>query len=189
MQYRETSEKLAQYRGQIAELRKRMRELQSSVEPQAVKDYEFATPDGTVRLAQLFGQREYLFIIHNMGAGCPACTMWADGFNGVLPHLENRAAFVVSTPDEPAKQQRFKASRNWDFRMVSHQGSQFAADMCYRNENGWLPGVSVFKRNGTEILRVSDTRFGPYDDFCSAWHLFDLIPEGANGWQPKFGYE
>jgi hypothetical protein len=53
----------------------------------------------------------------------------------------------------------------------------------------WVPGVSVFKRNGDQILRVFDTRFGPCDDFCSNWHLFDLIREGADGWQPKFRYE
>jgi predicted dithiol-disulfide oxidoreductase (DUF899 family) len=189
MHYGETSEKLAQYREQITELRKQMRELQKTVEPQEVKDYEFAALDGGIRLSQLFGQKEYLFVIHNMGAGCAYCTLWADGFNGILAHLENRAAFVVSTPDDPSKQQQLKAARNWGFRMVSHQGNQFAADMGYRKDNSWVPGVSVFKRNGDRIMRVSDTRFGPCDDFCSIWHLFDLIPEGADGWQPKFRYE
>jgi predicted dithiol-disulfide oxidoreductase (DUF899 family) len=189
MQYQETSGKIAQYREQIAELRKQMRELQKTVEPQVVKDYEFATLDGWVRLSQLLGQKDYLFVIHNMGAGCAYCTLWADGFNGILGHLENRAAFVVSTPDDPAKQQQLKASRKWGFRMVSHKGGQFAADMGYRKEDSWVPGVSVFKRKGDGIVRVSDTRFGPCDDFCSIWHFFDMIPEGADGWQPKFRYE
>jgi hypothetical protein len=35
---------------------------------------------------------------------------------------------------------------------------------------------------------TSDTSFSPGDDFCNVWHLFDLIPEGASGWQPKLGY-
>jgi predicted dithiol-disulfide oxidoreductase (DUF899 family) len=189
MQYQETAEKIAQYREQITELRKHMRDLQQAIKPEAVKDYEFATLDGGLRLSQLFGTKEYLFVIHNMGTGCAYCTMWADGFNGVLKHLESRAAFVVSTPDDPAKQQQFKASRDWRFRMVSHQNSQFAADMGYGRDNRWVPGVSVFRREGDRIVRVSDTRFGPCDDFCSIWHFLDMLPEGPNGWQPKFRYE
>jgi predicted dithiol-disulfide oxidoreductase (DUF899 family) len=185
MQYQETSAKLAQYREQIIELRKQMRELQQAIQPENVKDYEFVTVDGAVRLSQLFGSKEHLFVIHNMGAGCAYCTLWADGFNGILKHIENRAAFVLSTPDDPARQHQLKASREWRFRMVSHQNSQFAADMGYRKDNSWVPGVSVFKRDGDQIVRVSDTRFGPYDDFCSIWHFMDMIPEGANGWQPR----
>jgi predicted dithiol-disulfide oxidoreductase (DUF899 family) len=189
MHYQATTEKLAQYREQITGLRKQMRELQRSIQPEEVKDYEFATLDGGVRLSQLFGRHEYLFVIHNMGAGCSYCTLWADGFNGVLKHLENRAAFVISTPDDPVKQQQLKASRDWKFQMVSHQNSQFAAEMGYRKDDRWTPGVSVFKRDGERILRVSDTGFGPCDDCCSLWHFLDMIPEGPNGWQPKFRYE
>src|ERR1700720_1296302 len=148
---REVSEKLAAYRREIAALRDKMRVLQNEAEPEEVENYRFATTDGPVRLSELFGGKEYLFVIHNMGKGCPACTMWADGFNGVLPHLENRAAFVVSSPDDPATQAEFAAARGWRFRMVSHQGSDFAAAMGYRSEGGWLPGVSVFRNEDGRI--------------------------------------
>jgi predicted dithiol-disulfide oxidoreductase (DUF899 family) len=189
MQYQDTSERLTQYRRQISDLRGKIRELQQSAEPQAVMDYTFATPDGPVRLSQLFGDKASLFVIHNMGAGCPYCTLWADGFNGLLPHIENRAAFVVASPDDPQAQERFKASRDWNFRMVSHRDSTFAADMGYRRDDGWLPGVSVFKKQGGKIVRVADTSFGPGDDFCSTWHFFDLLPEGAAEWRPKYKYQ
>src|SRR6516225_8971518 len=108
MRYQDTSERLTQYRRQISDLRGKIRELQQSAEPQAVTDYTFATPDGPVRLSQLFGDKASLFVIHNMGAGCPYCTLWADGFNGLLPHIENRAAFVVASPDDPQAQEKFK---------------------------------------------------------------------------------
>ena len=188
MLYREVSEKTAAYRRDIAALRKKMQALQTEAEPEEVENYRFATADGPVRLSELFAGKEYLFVIHNMGKSCPACTMWADGFNGVLPHLENRAAFVVSSPDDPATQRAFAASRGWRFRMVSHQGTSFAADMGYRGDKGWQPGVSVFRRDGDKIYRVSDTEFGPGDDFCTVYHLFDLLPEGRGGWHPKFAY-
>src|SRR5262249_204452 len=129
-----------------------------------------------------------LFVIHNMGAGCAYCTLWADGFNGVYEHLRNRAGFVVSSPDAPAQQQAFAASRGWKFPMISYQGNRFGEDMGYRVHGGAQPGVSVFRRKAGKILRVADTGFQPGDDFCSVWHLFDLIPEGAAGWQPKFAY-
>ena len=184
----EVSEKLAAYRREIAVLRDKMRVLQKKAEPEDVEDYRFATTDGPVRLSQLFGDKKYLFVIHNMGKGCPNCTMWADGFNGVLPHLENRAAFVVSSPDDPETQRAFARERGWRFRMVSHQGTSFAADMGYRTEQGWMPGVSVFRRIGNRIYRVSDAPFDEGDDFCTVWHLFDLLPEGAAGWRPQFSY-
>jgi predicted dithiol-disulfide oxidoreductase (DUF899 family) len=189
MQYAEPAAKLAQYRQQIAELRNRMRELQRSVEPEKVADYEFSTAEGKVRLSELFGEKQYLFVIHNMGAGCRYCTLWADGFNGILPHIENRAGFVVTSPDEPAAQQKFKTGRGWRFRMVSHRDTSFAEDMGYRGKDGWLPGVSVFLKQGGVICRVSDNRFGPGDDFCAIWHFFDLLPEGADGWQPQYKYD
>ncbi|HXO01594.1 MAG TPA: DUF899 family protein, partial [Stellaceae bacterium] len=155
-------------------MRDKMRELQQTVEPEEVADYVLTTADGPVRLSMLFGGKDTLFVIHNMGKTCPACTMWADGYNGVVPHLESRAAFVVTSPDDPATQAAFAASRGWRFRIVSHQGTNFAADMGYRGEKGgWLPGISVFKRDGQRILRVSDQQLGPGDDFCSVYHFLD----------------
>src|SRR5262249_15880556 len=148
MQYAEASAKLAQYRHQIADLRNKIRDIQHSIEPAEVVDYEFAATEGKVHLSELFGDKEYLFVIHNMGAGCRYCTLWADGFDGILPHIENRAAFVVASPDEPAAQQKFKAARGWRFRMVSYRDTGFASAMGYWKDNGWLPGVSVFRRRG-----------------------------------------
>jgi predicted dithiol-disulfide oxidoreductase (DUF899 family) len=189
MSYPETTAKLAEYRREIGALRERMRVLQAEIEPQEVADYSFATTDGPVRLSELFGDKDTLIVIHNMGRACPACTMWADGYNGVLAHLEDRAAFVVTSPDDPATQAAFAASRGWRFRMVSHQGTNFAADMGYRGDSGgWMPGISVFKKQGGRVLRVSDQPLGPGDDFCSVYHFFDMIPEGPAGWRPRFTY-
>jgi predicted dithiol-disulfide oxidoreductase (DUF899 family) len=189
MNYRETSARLAECRRQIAELRAQMREIQAAGEPQAVTDYVFCNSAGALRLSALFGDKPDLIVIHNMGAACPSCTLWADGFNGIYDHLGSRAAFVVSSPDPPDAQRKFAASRGWRFPLVSHQGSSFAADMGYRAEDGgWLPGVSVFRRAEHRILRVADTGFCPGDDFCALWHLFDLIPGGAGDWRPQYRY-
>ena len=67
MRYMETAEKLAEYRSQIADIREKMRRAQASIEPEQVQDYEFATPQGKARLSALFGDKDTLFVIHNMG--------------------------------------------------------------------------------------------------------------------------
>jgi predicted dithiol-disulfide oxidoreductase (DUF899 family) len=185
----ETRAKLAEYRRRIADLREQMRAARAAAEPEEVRDYDFSTPRGSVRLSKLFGTQRDLIVIHNMGVSCPNCTLWADGYNGIYDHLAARAAFVVSSPDPPDVQQVFAASRGWRFPMVSHQGTTFAADMGYRSERGgWLPGISVFRMDGGRVLRVSDAPCDVGDDFCALWHLFDLLPDGIGAFKAKLHY-
>jgi predicted dithiol-disulfide oxidoreductase (DUF899 family) len=180
MRYADVHGKLTDYRRQITDIREKMRETLAAVEPQEVQDYEFTNTEGTVRLSELFGQHEDLILIHNMGVSCSYCTLWADGYNGLHPHVVTRTGFAVSSPDRPTVQNKFAASRGWKFPMVSHAGSTFATDMGYvSTKGGWMPGVSVFRREGNTLLRVSDTGFSPGDDFCTLWHFFDLLPGGV----------
>jgi predicted dithiol-disulfide oxidoreductase (DUF899 family) len=189
MNYSDGTRRLSALRKQIATVRDEMRKLQAAIEPEAVRDYPFATIRGETRLSQLFGSKQDLFVIHNMGSACPYCTLWADGYNGIYDHLASRAAFVVSSPDAPEVQREFAAGRGWRFPMISHRGTSFAEDMGYRSPaGGWLPGVSVFQLNGGSVYRVCDTGFSPGDDFCALWHFLDLLPEGAGEWQPRFSY-
>ena len=195
MNYAETKVALDARRGQITSLQKEMRELQGAVEPQEVADYELAGWDGPVRLSELFGDKRDLIVILNMGIGCTSCTMWADGFNGVYDHLASRAAFVVATPNTTQVQKKFAAGRGWRFPMVSHVGTSFAEDLGYRRwgegadaYGGWWPGVSVFRRDGDKVLRVSDTEIGPMDGFCLVYPLFELVPGSDPDWEPKYNY-
>jgi predicted dithiol-disulfide oxidoreductase (DUF899 family) len=195
--YAETRAQIDGYRRQIEGLHAEMRKLQGEVQPQPVADYEFVGQDGPVKLSQLFGDKTDLFVIHNMGTGCSYCTLWADGFNGVYDHMANRAAFVLCTPNTPQVQAQFAKSRGWRFPMVNHGDGAFTRDMGYYRPGedadgdklgSWYPGVSVFRKTEDGIVRVSDTELGPGDDFCSVWHLLDMLPEGADGWHPKFKY-
>ncbi|HIG39348.1 MAG: DUF899 family protein [bacterium] len=192
MTYKATMEEISNKRKELLAVRKSIRDLQDSIEPEPVSDYIFSTCGEDVSLASLFGDRDTLFVIHNMGKSCTSCTMWADGLNGVLSHLENRAAFVVASPDHPAVQKEFGESRDWKFRMVSHAGTSFADDMgylgTYNDKPSFWPGVSVFMRKGDEIVRVSDTEFGSGDDFNPALNLFELIPGGSGDWDPQYSY-
>lgn len=172
-------------------LKKKLADLRGQLPPEPVSDYTLAGPgESQIRLSELFGQHKELIVIHNMGKGCPYCTLWADGFNGVLHHLENRAAFAVVSPDDPEVQKEFAAGRGWKFRMYSGKGSSFIEDMGFRREDsGYAPGVSTFYRDEQgQIFRKARDSFGPGDNYCGVWYLFELLADGIDGWTPKFSY-
>src|SRR3954463_7424669 len=175
------------------ELKKQLAAARKALGHLEVKqDYVFKdSNERDMRLSELFGAKDDLIVVHNMGRRCAYCTLWADGFNGLVPHLENRAAFVVVSNDPPAVQKEFATSRGWKFRMASSAGTSFFADMGFlpKPDEIW-PGASVFRRDRATgaITRVGKTFFGPGDDFCALWHLFDLLHGGDNGWQPKLSY-
>ena len=181
-------EKINQLRMQIMELRGQVATLQKALPVEAVKDYRFESESGAVSLSSLLADKQSLYVVHNMGTSCNYCMLWADGFNGVSQHLQDYSAFVISSPDSVETQQAYRSERGWDFPMVSVKNNTFAADMGFTSDEGYLPGVSVFKRDGNSIVRVGSSMFGPGDDFCAVWHLLDLTPEGAHDWQPRKGY-
>ncbi len=176
---------------ELSEGKKRLNELRHQLPPEYVEDYTFAGPDGaTMTLSKMFGDRTDLIMIHNMGKGCRYCTLWADGFNGLLPHFRNRAATVLVSPDVPEIQQEFARSRGWNFDIWSWHGTSFGKDMKMADEKGspW-PGVSTFqKQPDGRIVRTGYDYFGPGDYYCSIWHILDLFPEEANGWEPQYRY-
>ena len=175
---------------ELLEKSNRLAELKRKSEKVKVPDYEFKSWSGTtVRLSTLFKGKEDLIVIHNMGKSCPYCTLWADGFNGVWQHLENRAGFVVISPDSPENQKEFAQSRGWQFEMLSGEDSSFIEDMGFKKEDGWWPGVSTFRKEANgEIYRVAQAIFGPMDLFCGTWHLMSLLADGINDWEPKYSY-
>jgi predicted dithiol-disulfide oxidoreductase (DUF899 family) len=157
-----------------------------------IGNYTLQGESGKVQLLDLFGDQTDLMVIHNMGSTCPYCTLWADGLNGIVDHLQNRTGLALISPDPVEKQQGFALGRNWRFTMVSADGSTFIQDMGFWNE-GWggaMPGVSTFTRDTAgNITRVAKAVFGPGDAYCPAWHLFDLLADGVKDWQPGFSYE
>src|SRR5262249_62144228 len=101
MNYKTTAARLDDYRRQIADLRRKMREEQAAGEPGVVKDYTFRRVGGAIKLSELFGDKVTLIVVHNMGTSLPNCTRWAAGVNGGLAHVSDRAGVVVSSPDPP----------------------------------------------------------------------------------------
>ena len=175
--------------------RQKMAELRRRMPPEPVRDYELKGPEGGVRLSEMFGGKTDLILIHNMGSECPFCTMWADGFNGMLRHLEDRAAFVVVSPNAAAVQQILREDREWRFRMYSSEGTTFFKDMGFESDgthynSNAMPGVSTFRKNPDgSIVQIAKDYFGPGDLYCGVWHLFDLLADGPGDWEAKLDYE
>lgn len=128
------------------------------------KPYAFETDEGNATLADLFRGRSQLLVYHFMfgpdwSAGCPSCSMIADGFNGFATHLANHDVMLTAVSRAPLeKLQAYKWRMGWSFRWASSFGSDFNADFNvffteaqqrvgdvdynYRREAGfeWRPG-------------------------------------------------
>ena len=187
-QIRTAEQELRDKRAALCEMRKRLAACD-------VEDYTLTRPDGAkVRLSALFGDKRDLILIHNMGTGCPYCTLWGDGFNGIAHHLEDRAAFVMVSPDSPATVAKFSGSRGWRFTIVSAAGTTLVDDLRFFEDEsdghaGAHRGVTTLRKAADgKIRRVACAPFGPGDAYCTAWHVFDLLEGGAGDWAPKYAY-
>jgi predicted dithiol-disulfide oxidoreductase (DUF899 family) len=177
----------------LMEKNKTLAELRRRLPKEEVADANLTDREGaTTKLSQLFGNKRDLMVIHNMGVNCPYCTLWADGFNGIAEHLQDRTAFALVSADDYKTQRNFADGRKWRFPMYSAKDSTFIADMGFEGEDSpygkYSPGVSTFVKDGGKVLRVGKASFGPGDPFCSVWHLFDLLEKGTDDWQPKYKY-
>jgi len=176
---------------QLRDIRRELVAMKHRLPREEAPDYELTVRDGLkMKLSEFFGASDELIVIHNMGKGCAYCTLWADGFNGVLRHFENRAGFVVVSPDDWQTQRDFADSRGWKFRMASGKGSSFTRDLGFETPDGkCMPGFSTFEKGKDgKMYRTASDEFGPGDYYCGIWHMFDLLPKGANRWAPKFKY-
>jgi predicted dithiol-disulfide oxidoreductase (DUF899 family) len=98
------------------------------------KKYRFDTAEGSASLADLFRGRSQLLVYHFMfgpdyTAGCPSCSMIADGFEGFAVHLANHDVMLWAVSRAPlATLQAYERRMGWTFPWASSQPSDFNAD-------------------------------------------------------------
>ena len=172
----------------IHTLMERLAKLQQSNRGNEVINYSFSTIEGEINLLDLFGEKDKLLLIHNMGQGCRYCTLWADGFNGFLPHLESTISVVLVSKDTPQLQRKFANSRGWRFRLASHGGGEYIQEQSVMKDSNNMPGAVVYERDGDKIYRKNDCVFGPGDIYCSMWSLLGLAGLNETSWTPQFSY-
>jgi len=155
-----------------------------------VKEYRFEVDEGSASLADLFRGRSQVLVYHFMfgpdyAAGCPSCSAIADGFNGIVVHLEHHdVAFATVSRAPLAKLHAYKQRMGWTFPWASSLGSDFNLDFNisfseeqqrdggieynYRREAGWeVAGIgdSLTKRGEepvTEIAAMTGTDVATY---------------------------
>lgn len=162
-----------------------LRKAEAAVE---IGDYTFQTLAGEARLSDLFASRDRLLAIHNMGQGCRYCTLWADGLNGLVPHLEDAMAVVLLSKDPPETQRRLARDRGWRFRLASHGGGAYMSEQCKMAGYDNCPGAVVYEKTDGKIFRRGRAAFGPGDLYSPVWHLLALGGVGADEWTPQFHY-
>jgi len=172
----------------IGKLKNELSDARRARPAEPVEDWQLRDlDDKPVRLSELFGEHRDLLVVHNMGKRCNYCTLWADGMTGYVRHFATRCGFALCSADPPATAREHAKARGWTYRVVSGAGSDFARAMGYVTDTGSaLPGVSAFRKlDDGRIVRTAHTPFGPGDDFCAVWPLFDLLQGGAGKWEPK----
>jgi predicted dithiol-disulfide oxidoreductase (DUF899 family) len=170
------------------------------------KDYIFDGPEGKERLADLFAGRRQLIVQHFMfdpswEAGCKSCSFWADNFNAIIVHLNQRDVSMVAISKAAIDRlQAFKARMGWSFKWLSSLNNDFNRDyhVSFTEEErqegkafynyaygrfpaSEAPGLSVFYRaeDGTIFHTYSCYARG-LDALNSAYQLLDLVPKGRD---------
>jgi predicted dithiol-disulfide oxidoreductase (DUF899 family) len=140
-----------------------MSRLQRSLPWERVtKEYVFEGPGGRETLADLFAGRSQLIVYHFMfhpddDAGCPHCSLRADGFAGIGIHLHHRDVTMVVVSRAPyRKLEAYRTRMGWTFKWVSSAGSDFNFDY----QASFTPADMAAKRaSNFETSNFELTRF------------------------------
>jgi predicted dithiol-disulfide oxidoreductase (DUF899 family) len=98
------------------------------------KEYVFEGPNGKQTLAELFDGKSQLIVYHFMfephaNAGCPHCSLRADGFNGIGVHLKQRDVTMIAVSRAPyGKLTAYQKRMDWHFKWVSSSDTDFNFD-------------------------------------------------------------
>ena len=98
------------------------------------KEYVFEGPHGKQTLPDLFDGRSQLIVYHFMfgpgwEAGCPHCSFWADNFNDIILHLNQRDVTMIAVSRAPYSQlAAYKKRMGWSFKWVSSSETDFNFD-------------------------------------------------------------
>lgn len=170
------------------------------------EDYSFDGPDGTETLSALFGGRSQLVVYHFMfdlawTAGCPICSFWADNFNPIIGHLNQRDVTMIAVSRAPyAKLAAYRDRMGWTFKWMSSYGTDFNLDSRVSFSPGEVAskrglynftvqdpnetereGVSVyFKDAAGRLFHTYSAYARGIDLLNTAYNYLDLVPKGRD---------
>ena len=203
---------LLQKEKEFTELRDQLSQQRRDLPWVAVdKEYVFDGPNGKQNLSDLFDGRSQLIVYHfmygpNWDAGCPSCSFWADNFNDIIVHLNQRDVTMIAVSRAPYnKIDAYKKRMGWDFNWVSSFDTDFNYDyfVSFTSEEltkkkafyNFIPqdprisdreGVSVFYKDPSgKIFHTYSTYERGLDILNTAYNYLDLLPKGRD----EDGYE
>lgn len=173
---------------------------------QVNKEYVFDGPNGKQTLSQLFDGRSQLIVYHFMydptwDAPCPSCSFWADNFNDIIVHLNQRDVTMIAISKAPySKIDAYKKRLGWDFKWISSFDTDFnreyyvsfTAEELEKKEGFYnftiqnpyvseLPGVSVFyKDQSGKIFHTYSAYARGIDILNNTYNYLDLVPKGRD---------
>jgi predicted dithiol-disulfide oxidoreductase (DUF899 family) len=158
-----------------------------------------------VRLSELFTSPERALVVQHVMYGkrqtspCPMCTLWIDGLNGVVRHIEQNADFVVAAAADPVALRAHARNRGWgNVRLLSCGDNTFQYDLGAEDEAGEQDStISVFRLGAdgapthfytTHPRLAEDIPERGIDLLSPVWHLLDLTPQGRGDWYGGLDY-
>jgi predicted dithiol-disulfide oxidoreductase (DUF899 family) len=170
------------------------------------KEYLFDTESGSQGLSGLFNGKSQLIVYHFMFGpdweeGCPSCSFWADNYDKIVIHLNQRDISLVAISRSPLKKLlAYKKRMDWTVDWVSSLESDFNQDYqvsftkeqldqgeIYYNyhmtsfPSTEAPGLSVFyKDENDDIYHTYSCYARGLDMLNNAYHLMDLTPKGRD---------
>lgn len=197
-QLQEAEKGLRDQRERVAALRRQL-PLDTTVDDVVLEELR----DGarvSVRLSELFDDPSKALVLMHFMFGkkqampCPMCTMWADGYDGVMSHLRERVNFVVLVAGDIESFTQYATGRGWhQLRFASAAGSDLKQQLGFEGDDGsQLPGVSVFVREADGSIRhfysqsalMGDDKGRGMDLLSPVWSYLDLTPDGRGDWFP-----
>ena len=134
-------------------------------------------------------------------AGCPHCWHWADNFNGIIVHLNQRDVTMIAVSRAPYNNlAAYEKRLGWNFKWVSSSGTDFNFDyhvsftpeelakkQAFYNfamQDPRAPereGVSVFYKNPAgSVFHTYSTYARGIDMLNVDYQYLDLVPKGRD---------
>jgi predicted dithiol-disulfide oxidoreductase (DUF899 family) len=192
---------------EFTHLRDQLSEERRAMPWEAIKKaYVFEGPDGRQTLPELFDGRSQLIVYHFMfgpgwEAGCPHCSHWADNFNDIIVHLNQRDVTMIAVSRAPySNLAAYRKRMGWTFKWFSSGDTDFNFDYhvsftpeelakkeAFYNYAVQDPGIS--EREGVSVFckDVTGSVFHTYSTYARGidmlnvdYHYLDLVPKGRD---------
>lgn len=162
-------------------------------------EYLFQGPGGAVSLAELFERRRRLIVYHfpfdpAWDGDCGTASHLAQGLAGGIVNLPARDTAFAAVSGAPIERiESCRRRMGWTFPWVSSAGNTFNEDFGVASDGvsagsaakGELPGLSVFRREGTGIFHTYTTYQRNLDVLLGSYRSPELARRGVTRFPPR----